>query len=668
MFPYASPPSLRGHTARIRLMKLTPGTPPSLIRCTLQPFELNRTPPYLALSYEWGPESPTSQIEVQGQTVRIRLNLRHFLSQLLSSGYHEVWLWCDALCIDQSSRAERNHQVQLMSRIYRRAQRVLVWLGDAPRGDSACSTLHAVRELSSCTDLVSQAALLERRALIWQGLAALSRKRYWHRVWIVQEITVARAVLVFCGGESLDLQTLGTACKFPPDQLTPWATHLWSPLRDANSAQRSQRSAAGRELHHSIMYGLCRAQRRWPTSIDSFETLSARYRQSGCADERDRVFALLGIAKEIALERGFVADYRKSVEETFIALVAWGGTGPVAVHARIRFARMAARAMNLSWPSYELESSLGAEESAKSRNFTPRWAGRGLAIRLRCQSLGKWTPARGAETVAKVSPDIFAPEPVSVHLPLAVSGNLQGHEFEFFWFPTTNILLACEAIRPRTSTVLGRAYFDFNKSTSQGRRQFSGQSVFKGLSVSVETGEQCSVELRSVAQFMEVLLDTLDPRVLRQSGFGGSARGAPGSFARPNRDEDDRGLEAMLQGLKITSGMTLLAESAEGAAKEQNEEEEEESLDADFETLLAESDALAKARVPKALAEKPKRRRDDASKRSIAEVDWDPLCERTSMARDDALSLPLLSDMPPPLYCPAMTMPCSFATVPFGRA
>lgn len=38
-------------------------------------------------------------------------------------------LWIDSLCIDQSNGIERNHQVSHMGRIYRNAQRVLVWLG-----------------------------------------------------------------------------------------------------------------------------------------------------------------------------------------------------------------------------------------------------------------------------------------------------------------------------------------------------------------------------------------------------------------------------------------------------------------------------------------------------------------------------------------------------------
>jgi hypothetical protein len=41
---------------------------------------------------------------------------------------HTRLLWLDAICIDQKSIVERNHQVSIMATVYSRARRVLVWL------------------------------------------------------------------------------------------------------------------------------------------------------------------------------------------------------------------------------------------------------------------------------------------------------------------------------------------------------------------------------------------------------------------------------------------------------------------------------------------------------------------------------------------------------------
>ena len=139
---------------------------------------------------------------------------------------------------------------------------------------------------------------------------------------MVQEITVARDLELFCGGETIPWPAFTTACKFPPDQLPPWASDLWAPLAEGDNEQQKMRRAAVRELYRSPMYGLVRSQRRWPIYVDSFETLSMRYKESECHDSRDRIFALLGIAKEVVLGRGFTVDYQKNMEETFIFLVA----------------------------------------------------------------------------------------------------------------------------------------------------------------------------------------------------------------------------------------------------------------------------------------------------------------------------------------------------------
>lgn len=54
------------------------------------------------------------------------------------NGYPAVW--ADALCIDQSSTFEKNHQVAMMRTIYEKASHVVVWLGDA---DETCEKAFA---------------------------------------------------------------------------------------------------------------------------------------------------------------------------------------------------------------------------------------------------------------------------------------------------------------------------------------------------------------------------------------------------------------------------------------------------------------------------------------------------------------------------------------------
>jgi hypothetical protein len=94
---YTNNPLLRGE-AHIRLLRIVPGSPTDQIKCIFSTFDIDAAPKYQALSYEWGPKSPSKLIYVIGQPTTIRLNLWNFLSKLRSHASHD-YLWCDAICI-----------------------------------------------------------------------------------------------------------------------------------------------------------------------------------------------------------------------------------------------------------------------------------------------------------------------------------------------------------------------------------------------------------------------------------------------------------------------------------------------------------------------------------------------------------------------------------------
>ena len=52
-------------------------------------------------------------------------------------------IWADAICIDQANVEERNHQVPLMTQIYKKCSRLLIWLGEADQID-ACKLTHGL--------------------------------------------------------------------------------------------------------------------------------------------------------------------------------------------------------------------------------------------------------------------------------------------------------------------------------------------------------------------------------------------------------------------------------------------------------------------------------------------------------------------------------------------
>lgn len=136
-----------------------------------------------------------------------------------------VHVWADAVCINQGNVDEVNSQVKIMDQIYSQATAVLVWLGPDATGDMAqvremlakleAMYLHideiSTREGIKLGDLVRRdmSNLLRFSELAavddekWRVLLAFFRRLWFRRLWIIQEVALAREIMVWCGGETL---------------------------------------------------------------------------------------------------------------------------------------------------------------------------------------------------------------------------------------------------------------------------------------------------------------------------------------------------------------------------------------------------------------------------------------------------------------------------------
>ena len=108
-----------------------------LLRCTIETHALAQAPPYEALSYTWGLLHRHKPITVVGEdengegtewavmaTPQVLAALRRL------RGATTRRLWIDQLCINQDDVEEMPGQINLMEGIYRRASRVVIWLGE----------------------------------------------------------------------------------------------------------------------------------------------------------------------------------------------------------------------------------------------------------------------------------------------------------------------------------------------------------------------------------------------------------------------------------------------------------------------------------------------------------------------------------------------------------
>lgn len=114
----------------IRLVFLLPSCDGGVIECDIKTFPEESCPPYEALSYVWGNASDRSPIQCCGQTFDVTKNLESALLQLRLAGNTHL-LWIDAMCINQLDKKEQGQQVSIMDKIYSKAIRTVVWLGEA---------------------------------------------------------------------------------------------------------------------------------------------------------------------------------------------------------------------------------------------------------------------------------------------------------------------------------------------------------------------------------------------------------------------------------------------------------------------------------------------------------------------------------------------------------
>jgi Heterokaryon incompatibility protein (HET) len=318
------------------------------IVCVLENTSLEGAVEYMALSYAWENGSRAQAISISGTERLVSANLVDALRQLRNES-DDVVLWADQLCINQNDPAEKASQIQIMGSIYKNAVQVISWVGiAADDSDLVLTTLHRIERhyfspeksgiLSSIIQDLEKSTSHDQ---IWDksrildnlrtAFPAFAARRYWTRLWMLQEFVLAKNVLVMCGSKTMpDLafknawEVLGRAAN-KPDRFIPGSeivaiAETWS--HDSkwwDSWLGLKRLIAAREDYH-----MERPLNKSYDIMDSdlfdvmFKTLTTFSGQTtmSCSDPRDRVFSLLGLATD-SHRFGHFPDYTKSTESTY---------------------------------------------------------------------------------------------------------------------------------------------------------------------------------------------------------------------------------------------------------------------------------------------------------------------------------------------------------------
>ncbi|KAI0491039.1 heterokaryon incompatibility protein-domain-containing protein [Xylaria cf. heliscus] len=394
-YPYHVLPT----TTSIRLLTVLPLDPAeveedkySLIRCSMSIVDLEDSPKYDALSYTWGdpigmcstsqktvPQSqwymPTFEIECDGQLISISANLytaliaiRRMISkqdnpvpeQEMQSRLHTGSLWIDAICINQADLDERSQQVGLMSRIYRQAVTVFAWLGgedDLIR--DALEVIYLLIERSirgfDVSDRIrsSGMSILDDRTYQvlglpriwmrqWIALYAFLSRTWFSRAWVVQEVCLAKTIMILCGHTSLPWDLFLLAMRM---------LHQSNWLKQV--IEMGLMATISEDSPMTIPSAICPLRKSQPTSeisaniwiivdvkssLGTGEAITSRpdhkpyqlvttvsmFRAAQAMDPRDKIYAFMSISSEFLSDRlisegsTLTPNYRLSPREVFI--------------------------------------------------------------------------------------------------------------------------------------------------------------------------------------------------------------------------------------------------------------------------------------------------------------------------------------------------------------
>ncbi|KAI0444870.1 heterokaryon incompatibility protein-domain-containing protein [Xylaria telfairii] len=255
----------------IRILRLLPGRAGDPIQVQVQCISMSADPEYTAVSYAWGDRMALRTIFCEGKFIQIPINLYRALTYMRHP-LHPIHLWVDAICINQEDEVEKSCQVRRMRTIFTKAKKVTVWVGqDIKRSAKGVfQTIDAIAKQDF-------GAVPPPEDLFWRDVERLFRKKWFSRIWCLQEIVLAADANVQWGTEVAPWKTVAE-------------TATW--IRSC-PVQLLRSSATGGTNNAHLMHMLGGDLKQ--NKLVSFLELLALSWQFKSSDTRDRVYGLLGV-------------------------------------------------------------------------------------------------------------------------------------------------------------------------------------------------------------------------------------------------------------------------------------------------------------------------------------------------------------------------------------
>ena len=216
----------------------------------------------------------------------------------------------DAICIDQDDLVERDAQVKLMGSIYSKARQVLIWLGegneetdrDVLLSNEMVDRLSFYRPGIQTQQMLTaiEDAIIDVPFEHLSAFARILRRQWFERIWIVQEVVLAKDAVVLLGHQQIPWEALVRTLEAIFEVNATGTLLLEGPILG---------------LFTPIM--ITHKKHNLLTTVENAllrELISTRALRS--TDPRDKLFGLLGLVDKDATS-DLIATYSMSAIEVF---------------------------------------------------------------------------------------------------------------------------------------------------------------------------------------------------------------------------------------------------------------------------------------------------------------------------------------------------------------
>lgn len=255
----------------------------------------------------------------------------------------------DQICINQHDPVERSAQVQRMRLTYERAVEVVAWQGHIEDRERALVAIQVLKTMYdsagqkvmdahlsaeqqepgglgeemvletsalSLTEELEQLCLLNDTAAlaVWAAFARLFRAGFWSRIWIIQELVVAKSITLAWDTLSIEWGTFKIFLEI--------MTYLQSFVPKYHQCQAPECNLGVLDLDRPLLSNTVRISQilyhrhewRSRNSVNILELLFYG-KLVDCTDERDHIFGLCGLLDP---KYPILPDYTKTIQQVFV--------------------------------------------------------------------------------------------------------------------------------------------------------------------------------------------------------------------------------------------------------------------------------------------------------------------------------------------------------------